>query len=360
MTVIRDWCHRAFELKLPDTRFGNTVLATMMLSFTRSFCTFFCFLQASQVLYGAGLPLGDWEELLRSGNQLTASLPDTQQASHHDPLLPVSTGLVASSHYWPKDSLVSDDGDIASALRDGISHYSRPDQEVDPEPHVHLQRSASLIPSMPAASSSTSPISRTGEDKREVSPPQERMPGRTSPPLIPLNIRMVPELTAQQRASVLANLRKEIYYYVNSKLALKKSLEPLIVPYGGHLSSTDLETFVRQMALSDYPPWIYLSEGTRFLLRQGWPNTALFRRINGFTTGDYSRIYFEAWQEMGQSGSELFQYLGVFRVPNRNRLVQFKRTYLDQSFFPIKQYVVLSSSTFTTSSMGNRLPHSQT
>ena len=158
----------------------------------------------------------------------------------------------------------------------------------------------------------------------------------------------IPEMSEAERYDKLEGLREQIYHLSGVNLRRVTGVEPLIVPYNNHLSMPELSYVISHMTGIKRAPWLWHFGGIRFLLRQGWPNTQPFVLANGFKAGDYNRIFFEAWQEIGEPDSEVFQYLGVFRVPNRGKINPLKAQKLDTAFFPVEQFRILSPSTFTT------------
>lgn len=96
------------------------------------------------------------------------------------------------------------------------------------------------------------------------------------------------------------------------------------------------------------PVWLWKFGGRRFLLRQSQPNSGTFFEAHGFKSPHYHKVFFDAFAEMGASDSEVFQYLGVIRLPSKTKVAELTEAILDNHVFPISHYAVLSTSTFTT------------
>ncbi|KAJ9478721.1 hypothetical protein PHBOTO_002225 [Pseudozyma hubeiensis] len=300
----------------------------MFLSFLLSYSVGVYALLALNLVLGTNLPLNDLERLVHSSADIASST--------------FEAGADLRRHSVPRKAITLDDGDIAIALMNGMSQ-GKEQSEVEAVAPRYPTSSTAVFSDADASSSLASFLSSDSEEAR----PEKRLKGLLVPSSPPAFLA-IPKLSFAQRHVSLEMLREQVYIQLGSRPRFAKSTDPLIEPYDDHLTAKDYGIFIAELA--NRPPWVYMAgppdSPTRFLIRQASHKHDSFHSINRFKARGRNVRYFEAWQDLGETDSGLlFDFLGVFRVPQESSS-KFKAEVLRDSVFPLRQYIVLSPSTF--------------
>ena len=154
----------------------------------------------------------------------------------------------------------------------------------------------------------------------------------------------IPELSTEERKMALLNVRNQIYDKAKAQADPKQGDQ--VFPYSGHLTLVELNEFVSSIQERDTPPWLWISDdGRRYLLRQKLAQQEYFYNVNRFVSDAPHKIFISVWQEIEDPDSNKWQYLGVFKGPERRKWKKYREGELDQDHYPIPRYDILSRST---------------
>lgn len=167
---------------------------------------------------------------------------------------------------------------------------------------------------------------------------------------------MVPvlyELTADERRLLLMEVKTGLYRTAR-KDPRPTSLEQ-VYPWNGAVDGRfsqlplGVEPLVRSMLREGSSPWLWEWEDRRYLLRSESADSWLFRYINGFNADDVNRSYWAVWLEIGWPNSNIFQYLGLAKIPPSSLNPLYIKDISDARLYRFQHYRMLRPSTFTPS-----------
>lgn len=153
-------------------------------------------------------------------------------------------------------------------------------------------------------------------------------------------------LAVVKRDFALTKLREEIYKDLNIKA--KTAGGPVTFPYREHLTPEMFARYVvKPLQHSSKTPWMWVYRNKRYLLAKESLRLPDFVKANNFRPNPFDRL-FAAFVEVGDPGSQVFEYLGVFRPPLKVTRAGQTKAFFGEDFYRVGKFRVLSSSTFTT------------
>ncbi len=167
---------------------------------------------------------------------------------------------------------------------------------------------------------------------------------------------MVPvlyERTADERRLLLMEVKTGLYRTARRD-PRPTSLEQ-VYPWNGAVDGRfsqlplGVEPLVRSMLREGSSPWLWEWEDRRYLLRSESADSWLFRYINGFNADDVNRSYWAVWLEIGWPNSNIFQYLGLAKIPPSSLNPLYIKDISDARLYKFQHYRMLRPSTFTPS-----------
>ena len=336
-----------------------------------------CVFRCLQLLHAASLPLQEFEELITAGVRHTGLLAGTPDVSH----LPHGSypRIFESEHHVPDSYYpVGDTSRFDAFLNDarsnldqshatGYAHLPEPASSFSPSSEVrssetrlglvngHLHGSTSSMTQFKDVRAVETPSTSIGARLNSASAGDE-MPG----PSHGLTLVQYPseltisELTIAQRQTLLHYIRDDVFQAMGARKYVQTVKGPIVAPYENALTPDSFSKAVGNSFRKGARPWIWHFGGHRILLRQASPKSGEFELLNGFRVVDRNRIFFEVWLEKGEPGSQLFEYLGVIRLPGRRNLSPFKKETLGKSISAVQAYSVVGPSTILTKGLEHK------
>ena len=154
---------------------------------------------------------------------------------------------------------------------------------------------------------------------------------------------LIRQLDLNERTQALTAIKDQFYTQLGSRA---RGNEVRVWPYQGQLSWKDFAYCVGTLPNLDakFGVWPYRLGENQYLLQQASSTGRAFRLLSGYSPPNHSRVYFYVFREAGPRGSELFQFIGTFRTPDRSRLLPFRQAYLIPVSRQVRSVEVISRS----------------
>ncbi len=176
----------------------------------------------------------------------------------------------------------------------------------------------------------------------------------TSPARLDLTLALpstLAEHTPNQRREMLERVQHEFYSITDAGPSRFKPPKDghLIKPYEHTLDALRFDAILHKLTFASprYGFYPYEIGSTQYLIQLAFSGKDEFKMLNGFVTKNPKHVWYYVYKVKSMHGAEgVFEYLGTFRGPHRERNVVYQKVYLGPPKVELSDVWALSGASF--------------